>query len=391
MAAASMPGIDSFVMVDLPRCSTGMGLAWWQLPQKPPLKRFVIFLFEACCLFIVAAGILAVLISSFAVAAMVIVRCTQGALLDMDRYTLGKAVEWLLGSVAVVAVTWFVRLRVISQEGRDDSLRLAESKHPRRDDLVQFCFEIGFFVLLTVSLWGSSLAPPVIKLTIVGGCWSLVFFALHARILIHELGHLFTARALGFQLRKLQVGIGPLLWSHMFNNGLCCEWRLSSRAGFVIAFPRDATGYRARQLLMVLAGPAADGLLIWLGYELIARFYGGLVNAYDHGPVGLTVFGLFWWTVLSALNGLIPHKMRISYREIWTDGYSILCLCTASSEEIAKLARAIDPERAIEMLRSNAHPSQPQESDGPDLDSARSLQNFREQQSRLNSRLRSVS
>ena len=352
------------------------------------MKSVLRFLFQSVCLFLVAAGSLAALLASCAISAMLIAWYQEGALQTTDHQILARAAQWLLGSCVLVGVAWQLRRRTIANNAHDDTFKLVQSESGRPEKLVQEVFEILFFVFLAIGLWGLIPGSAVIKVPTVAGWLTVGFLGMHARIFLHELGHLVAARLLGLDLRKIQVGVGPLLWSHTLASGVFCEWRFSPEGGFVLASHRSTESFKARQSLFVTAGPLADILILWCSHRIITRAFGGLGAAFTHSSGGLIVFALFWWTAMSAVTGLVPLKVWMGHRRVWSDGYWLLRLWTASKEGMKELASNPEWRAALELLRA----SRPDgkvivvEPEGPGSRPGSSL-TFQQQQAQLASRL----
>jgi Peptidase family M50 len=205
-----------------------------------------------------------------------------------------------------------------------------------------------------------------------------MYLGMHARILAHELGHLLAAKVCRFRECKIQVGVGALLWSHVFSNGLLFEWRASTRAGWVVALPQSKNWLRLRQLAFVLAGPLTDLFLICLGYICLTMIYGRMGAGLDYGVAGVVMLALFWWTVLSAISGAIPHGVNIGGRTLRTDGYWILQLLLGRPIPLADWANGFDRARALEMLQSDTQTGTAQLAVAPDASC--SVGTFQEQQ-----------
>jgi hypothetical protein len=183
--------------------------------------------------------------------------------------------------------------------------------------------------------------------------WLLLgYFGLHLRVFLHELGHLACAALLRFRLQMLQVGTGYCLGSFRFPNGLRCEWRAWPTSGFLSAIVRRPRNLRTKQSLFIAGGPLVDVLIVWATYRAITHGFGGLAAAFGSGPAGLIACLLFWNTALSAFRGIIPMTFWIDRRKVWSDGYWLLYLWTASRERIRALALQCDWPQALELLRS---------------------------------------
>jgi Peptidase family M50 len=343
------------------------------------VKRSSLFLLDASYLFLVAVGFLAAVFASCGLILMFIVRCKEGALQATDWRVVTVSAKWLLASVVVTGGIWWLRCRTIPIEARGNSLRLTASKSRHGEEVGQLFFGIVLCAIFAWLVWGIARGSPATKVVTVVVTLAVALLLMHVRIFIHELGHLFVAWMLRFELHKIQVGTGPSLCSFLFKKGLLFEWHLSPKAGFVIAFPQADKNLRLLQLMFVVAGPLADLLVILTGYKLITGLYGSLGAAFDQGTAGFGAVVLFWWTVFSAVSGFIPHKVRIGGHDIWTDGYWILRLCFTPTKHKTEWALYFGRKRALELLRSENAPS----NSLPKAQSRNSLTTFQQQRARL--------
>jgi hypothetical protein len=318
------------------------------------VKKFLRFVGQAVCILLVAAGLLAALFATFCLVAMLIVWFQEGALQPADWPIVAAGAKWLLGSVLLVGVAWWLRGKIVPDSVRNHSFRLVDSKSGHLEKLAQNVVTIGSFVILAAWLWARVPGSFIIKVPVVAGWLATGFLGCHACIALHELGHLAAAWLVGFDLRKIQVGMGPLLWSRSFAGGLLSEWRAWPQTGFLFATPRKTEGFRARQSLFVAGGPLANVMVLWAAYQLVARVFGGFVAAFGQGPGGLMVCALFWWMALATVGGLMPHKMWLNRHEIWNDGYWLVRLWTGSRADLTELARRSNWREYLDLLQSDS-------------------------------------
>jgi hypothetical protein len=319
------------------------------------VKKILRFVSQAACLLLVAAGLLAALAATFCLLAMLIVWFQEGALQPADRTIVAWGVKWLLGSGVLIAVAWWLRGKIVPNQTTDGSFRLIDVQSSLSETkLLQNISDLVLLVLLVIWLWPHLPGGVLSKTSVFAGWLMICFLGMHTRIALHEIGHLAAARLLALELRKIQVGVGPLLWSHTFANGLRSEWRARPQGGYLFATHSKTDGYRARQSLFVAAGPIADLIILWSAYQLITHAFGGLAAASIQGPGELTAFLLFWWTALSAVGGLVPQMMWVGHCRMWTDGYWLLRLLTGSNAQITEFARSSDWRARLDLLQSES-------------------------------------
>jgi tetratricopeptide (TPR) repeat protein len=123
-------------------------------------------------------------------------------------------------------------------------------------------------------------------------------------IIPHELGHVFAARALGWRVHQVVIGVGkPLFKRRVW--GILFDIRTLPVAGGTLLVPNDMRAYRLKKFLVILAGPAVNagliaGLLLilnatvrnldfdslpnWAGLFIIANVFVLIVNLWPHQP-----------------------------------------------------------------------------------------------------------
>jgi hypothetical protein len=335
-----------------------------------------------------AASFVAALIASFFVIAMLIVWFQEGVLQTADRKMLRAGAKWLLGAGVLVGAAWWLRGKIVPNPKGGNSFRLVESKSGRSEKLAQDISGLMLVICLAIWLWALSSGSVLVKVPIVASWITVGFLGMHGRIALHEIGHLAAAWLFRLAPRRIQVGVGPLIWSGSFANGLLCEWRAWPHGGFVLAPDWKTKGFRLRQSLFVAAGPLTDALILWATYQLSAHVFGGLGAAFAHGTSGFMVFSFFWLTALSAVGGLVPRTVRIAHQKMWTDGYLLLRLWTGSAR-FPQLAYNSNWQEPLERLQvANPRSVTSPEAGEPQLPAHQTGPvTFREQRSLLGSRL----
>jgi hypothetical protein len=317
------------------------------------VKKILRFVGQAACMLLVAAGLLAALFATFCLLAMLIVWFQEGTLQPADWAIVAAGAKWLLGSGVLVGMAWWLRGKIALSSTGDNSFRRVDSKSGHLEKLVQNVFAMGTLVVLATWLWPRVPGNFITKVPAIAGWLVAGFLGCHACIALHELGHLAAAWLVSFDLRKIQVGTGPVLWSRSFATGLLSEWRAWPQAGFMFATPRKTEGFRARQSFFVAAGPLANVIVLWAIYQLVARVFGGLVAAFGQGPGALMLCALFWWMALSTIGGLVPHRIWLNCHEVWNDGYCLFRLWTGSRADVTELARSSTSREYLGLLQSD--------------------------------------
>ena len=334
-------------------------------------------------------GVLAGLIASSLIAALLVAWHQEGRLQPDDWHVFWAAAKSFAIACAIGSSAFWIRNRLGTVEVRDDSFKLVRLASSEQERLVQQLFQNGLFALLAVCLWTVTSGNILPRIVTLAALLTAAFFSMHARILVHELGHLGAAWILRYQLYKMQVGVGALLWSHSFAKYLRFEWRIWPHGGFILAINPQRENSRLRQSCFIGAGPLSDLLFLWIAYEGIELSFGGLRDAFEGGAGGILIGVLFCWSVLLALSALIPHKTWLGNKRIWSDGYLLFRLWTASKDQIAELVVNPDWTEALAMLQSTGsdETASPTKSESILAKEVGNIEAFRRQQERLGSRL----
>lgn len=120
----------------------------------------------------------------------------------------------------------------------------------------------------------------------------IVFFAISFVILVHEIGHLLTAKSTGISVIRFSVGFGPRLWRIRYRN---TEYQVSwiPCGGYVLPDVEDEHTYfmlpLRKRILFALGGPAANilGAMVCLSLINIAQ-HGFSLNAVLIHPLHVT-------------------------------------------------------------------------------------------------------
>jgi len=308
------------------------------------VKNAFPFLSRTILLFLVAIGVLGAAAAGCCVAAMVIVWIAEGRLLAADRRILWWGAAWFAGACAFVFSAW----RVANVFGRpDDSLRLTSSKSESAQP--PWIGSALLFSLGAIFLWNFNGGPAVAKIPVLLGWLCLLMFAQHLHIFLHELGHFLAAWTLGFELRKMQVGVGTPVYCHSFGNGFRLEWRFWPSGGFMLATSPSPKNFRVRQFLYVAGGPFMDAVVLLIAYQLI--FGGGLSPAPLDGPGAPFLLSFLGWLAMSFLGNLIPQTVSISGQPMWSDAQWLWMLCTKSRQRIVESLAQVHWEYARELFR----------------------------------------
>lgn len=307
------------------------------------MKAALRFLCRTFCSILLVIGFFAGVVACCGIFAMAVVWLQEGQLQAHDRRLLAGSALWLAGACLFVFVTW--RLARLAGE-RADYLRYRKHSPEKPDGRGDKIWLLFLFLMLTPALWRALSGPPILKFPALAGWLIFAFLGLHLQIFLHELGHFTAAWAMKFRLRKMQVGIGPRIWSWSFANGLRFEWRAWSLGGYVMATNPAAKNFRGRQFLFVAAGPLSNVILLWAGYNLMVSE--ALGPAFRDSACGLVLGLILLWTGITLIGDVIPRTAWLAGRKVRTDGYWLWLLLTGSDKRLATLSGQMRWQHALE-------------------------------------------
>jgi len=139
-------------------------------------------------------------------------------------------------------------------------------------------------------------------------------------LVVHEAGHAFVARALGWHVGQVVLGMGRTLAEFRIGRATV-EVRLLPIEGFVASVPTNLRWPRIKSAAIYFAGPGAD-LLVAAAVLLLVGPDRLLSASEDYGLIAWQSLALA--AVSQGVLNLIPHSVRTPEREIPNDGLGIL-------------------------------------------------------------------
>jgi Flp pilus assembly protein TadD len=155
----------------------------------------------------------------------------------------------------------------------------------------------------------------------------LVLFVILS-MLPHELGHAVVARALGWRVYQIVIGVGKSLFKWRWF-GILFDVRSIPLAGATWIAPKDTRWFRVKRFLSVLAGPAVNaGFVI----AVVLIWQGSLSNFnLDALPTGPRLF--LWANAGIVLINLWPHQPKTGFG-LPSDGKQLLQLLSFRKKTI---------------------------------------------------------
>jgi len=217
---------------------------------------------------------------------------------------------------------------------------LCPSCHERRR--VRGLVRDGLLLAGSAMLAGLLHLPVAEPMLALGINLALLIAALGVGVVLHEAGHAFAARALGFEVHAVRLGQGRLRRVFEFA-GLHWEWRGWPDAGLLVASCTETRGLLPRLLAMVLAGPAVTVATVLL-FTAFAGPPGSWLSILTSGPAPLHSALVAHLLLSSAC--LVPWMSRIGGQPHPSDGLLALLLLAAPAATVQQHAQAAWAMRA---------------------------------------------
>ncbi len=206
------------------------------------------------------------------------------------------------GLISGLGVVWLLR-----QPAQDPSLQAdaSDPTHPQSPKArIIHALLSGTFAVLLIT-WFMVIPPSAeffsVRLLIVG----IVYYYLD--IAVHELGHWFVARSLGFGFNFMTIG--PL---QIIRRGDRCRVQLNTSlmvgGGLTSALPLQTAGLRWRMLAMIAGGPLASIGLVVIGSSLLL-----IPTTVSANPLLWAILCcsiLSWLTVIGSLTPYQTHAFH---------------------------------------------------------------------------------
>lgn len=147
-------------------------------------------------------------------------------------------------------------------------------------------------------------------------------------LFLHEFGHAFMAKILGWKVKRVVLGLGKILMvSRLFNAPV--EIRAIPLEGFVQIAPQSLAWARAKHALIYFAGPGIE----LLAFFLIVYYLGGFESFFtvtnDYSRIALQSFAFA--ALAGAVLNLIPLGIITKDGSTPNDGMGILLCLFATS------------------------------------------------------------
>ncbi len=312
------------------------------------MKLFLRYFLKYTLLLVAILVAIPSIVAGSVTAGLLFARFKEGHFVGDEIQTLWKAGLIAVGGSLVTTGACWLRWRYFTGPDRSvNAFRLTPPQTSRQTRWVWYFNTLIYGGGMAVLLWQRSegeTAPRILEVT----AWMLLLFlGLHARILVHEVGHLIAAWLTGITATKLQVGTGAVVFRCQLQGGMLLEWRLLPGGGLVDSFYLAEKGHRWRYWLMILGGPAANVTLLLIIAWCLLDETGHLPLLAELRPGGLVLAALGGWTAMMTLINFVPFKGRVGDRLVLSDGWQLLTLWRLPQARVVEriingIARRID-------------------------------------------------
>ncbi len=147
-------------------------------------------------------------------------------------------------------------------------------------------------------------------------------------LFIHEFGHALMAKILGWQVKRIVLGVGKIMMvTRLFNAPV--EIRSIPLEGFVQIAPKTVKLARFKHALIFFAGPGIELLVVFMITYWLGGFEQLFIVTNDYTRIALQ--GFAFAALAGAILNLIPLGIVTKDGSTPNDGMGIL-LCLFSSE-----------------------------------------------------------
>ena len=160
---------------------------------------------------------------------------------------------------------------------------------------------------------------------------------------VHELAHAATAALLEFDVIRIKIGFGPILFERRLF-GYLWEVRRYVGDGYVLCLPTSLHDLKRRLLLVTAAGPIANLLVASVAYAVLATSYSEDPFT-EPAPLTLLVFV----NGMLAIVNLFPFTTAMGQQ---SDGKTLLLGLRGGAEWVANLEVAFLAARFVELRRA---------------------------------------
>jgi tetratricopeptide (TPR) repeat protein len=150
--------------------------------------------------------------------------------------------------------------------------------------------------------------------------FSLIAVFLVLAVVPHELGHTIAARALGWRVYQIVIGVGKQIWKRRWHD-IVLDVRSIPVTGVTFMVPKDTRWFRLKFFLAILAGPAVNAAMAWAAIII----WQGSLSDLDFGALPKAARLFVWANAWVVCVNLWPHRPKTGFG-LATDGARLLQL-----------------------------------------------------------------
>lgn len=187
---------------------------------------------------------------------------------------------------------------------------------------------------------------------------SIVFFFVFwvPMLVIHELGHAFMAKALGWEVREIVIGFGRTIWQRRIGVTRLVV-KLAPMEGYVLPVPSDRDRLRLKSALIYAAGPGAE--LVILAAAVVAFGWDTVFN--DSEAISLVALESLAVVILVGAgfnllpfrtDGAVSDGLGIVSSPFMSNEEIELRLMMSETRELGRLLDAGETQKAVTLSRT---------------------------------------
>jgi hypothetical protein len=187
---------------------------------------------------------------------------------------------------------------------------------------------------------------------------SIVFFFVFwaPLLVIHELGHAFMARALGWHVREIVIGFGRTVWQRQIGETRLVV-KLAPMEGYVLPVPSDRDRMRMKSALIYAAGPGAELLILAaavaaLGWDTVFNDADDIALVALESLAVVILVGAGFNLLPFRTDGAVSDGLGIISSPFMSDEEIELRLMTFETRELGRLLDAGDTQQAVALSKT---------------------------------------
>ena len=196
---------------------------------------------------------------------------------------------------------------------------------------------------------------------------SIVFFFVFwvPMLVVHELGHAFMAKALGWQVREIVIGFGRTIWQRQIGKARIVV-KLAPVEGYVLPAPSGRNRLRMKSAMIYAAGPGAELMVLAIavamfGWDAVFNEADDIASVALESLAVVILAGAGFNLLPFRTEGAVSDGLGIISSPFMSDEEIELRLMTVEIRKLERLLAAGDTDKAVAVSRmiGNRFPGNP--------------------------------